>query len=206
MAQHCKRKREKNNLGTSSIFHEFSFRPKPPVTVVDRSSCCHIFNTWGYSCSPWGLPLTPAASEAAPASAGSLPLLPLLTCGLGSPGWNPSYSHHCKCVSWYSHWKTPPHSFDCFNWCIVKKMCFYFETSGIWIWEQFGERSNYCKSTSLSQFSQENLSINIYLIMPTLVQFPLRNSNGQNQKKNVLLFWIQFLVQVLRLEHLFLMI
>lgn len=55
----AKGKGKKNNLGTSSIFHEFSFRPEPPVTVVDRSSCCHIFNTWSYSCSPWGLPLTP---------------------------------------------------------------------------------------------------------------------------------------------------
>lgn len=67
----AKGKGKKNNLGTSSIFHEFSFRPKPPVTVVDRSSCCHIFNTWSYSCSPWGLPLTPAGSEAAPASTGT---------------------------------------------------------------------------------------------------------------------------------------
>lgn len=55
----------KNNLGTSSIFHEFSFRPEPRLTLVDRSSCCHIFTTWGYSCHVWGLPLTQAASESA---------------------------------------------------------------------------------------------------------------------------------------------
>lgn len=55
----------KNNLGTSSIFHEFSFRPEPPLTLVDRSSCCHIFTTWGYSCYLWRLPLTQAAAQAA---------------------------------------------------------------------------------------------------------------------------------------------
>lgn len=80
MAQHWKKKREKNNLGTSSIFHEFSFRPKPPLTVVDRSSCCHIFNTWGYSCSLWGRLLTQGRSEAAWVSARTLMLSLLLTC------------------------------------------------------------------------------------------------------------------------------
>lgn len=66
----------KHNLGTSSIFHEFSFRPEPPLTLVDRSSSCHIFTTWGYSCYLSGLPLTQALSQAAEERARtSVPLL-----------------------------------------------------------------------------------------------------------------------------------
>lgn len=67
----------KHNLGTSSIFHEFSFRPEPPLALVDRSSCCHIFTTWGYSCYLEGLPLTQAVAQAA-TKCGRTPTLLLL--------------------------------------------------------------------------------------------------------------------------------
>lgn len=120
-------KKEKNNLGTSSIFHEFSFRPEPPLTLVDRSSCCHIFNTWGYSCYLWGLPLTQARSETAWVSART-PYALSVTYIWRSSAWNwiSTYSSYHKCVSQHSHWKPPHHHLSQVTFLLCEKIVLFF--------------------------------------------------------------------------------